>query len=85
MFKNPFENPMQKREGQTGGDEQTLREKVTEARKEQSRMTPEEREAERLDYMEELKHGKKITLTPEEQKARKEREERANRLKESRE
>ena len=76
---------MQKQEGQTGGDEQTLREKVTEARKEQARMMPEGRKSERLGYMEELKHGKKIALTPEEQKARKEREERTRRLKESRE
>ena len=80
-----FENPMQRREGQPTNPGKTLHEKVTGELREQARMTPEEREAERLGYMEELKHGKKVELTPEEKKARKAREEGAARLKETRE
>ena len=80
-----FENPMQEQREQPADPGKTLREKVTEELREQAQMTPEEREAERLGYMEELKHGKKVELTPEEKKARKAREEGAARLKETRE
>lgn len=80
-----FENPMQKREGQPADSGKTLREKVTGELREQARMTPAEREAERLGHMEELKHGKKVELTPEEKAARKAHEERAARLKEAHE
>jgi hypothetical protein len=62
--------------------EKSLREKVTEALKEQARMTPEEREAERAGYMEELKRGGKVKLTPKEKAAHAERERRARELRE---
>ncbi|MFY9461849.1 MAG: hypothetical protein WAP51_01460 [Candidatus Sungiibacteriota bacterium] len=61
---------------------ETLREQVTEARREQAQMTPAEREAERKGYMEELKRGGKVELTPEEQRAHEERERRARELRE---
>lgn len=81
MPNSPFEKPA----GKPAKKEEpvkTLREKVTEARREQARMTPAEREAERQGYMEELQHQPKMTMTPEEEKAQKERRERAERLRE---
>ena len=81
MPNSPFEKPA----GKPAKKEEpvkTLREKVTEARREQARMSPEEREADRQGYIEELKHGGKVELTPEEREAHEERERRARELRE---
>ena len=82
MPNSPFEKPAPKGPAKKEEPVRTLREKVTEARREQAQMSPAEREAERLAYIEQLKHGGKVELTPEEREAREERERRARELRE---